>query len=64
MYTTDDAQHSPIAISLKQNGKSISTITLIISSAMINIINVTLGISSVTLGISSVTLSINILGSK
>ena len=28
MYTTDDSQHSPIAISLKQNGKSISTMTL------------------------------------
>jgi hypothetical protein len=48
---------SGFAISLKQNGKSISTIMLSISSAMINIINVTLGISSVTL-------SINILGSK
>ena len=27
MYTTDDAQHSPIAISLKQNGNSISILT-------------------------------------
>jgi len=32
MYTTGDAQHSPIAISLKQNGKSISTMTLIINT--------------------------------
>jgi len=40
MYTTDDAQHSPLApvaaalriLTLKQNGKSISTMTLIINT--------------------------------